>query len=124
MRDLFRLADADHAGYSLQRMKAPKQILERKPAATRLIYETLESEQIAAYDRQMLIALREIIFEELVDEFTIRFRFGSRHDQVLIILNSATRALVMPGRSARRVWSNMQPLHNSKPRSGWNGHLL
>src|SRR5262245_1825669 len=105
-------------------MEAAKQVLKRQRVTTGLIYETLEREQIAAYDSQMLIALHEIIVEEFGDEIDIRLRFGSRHYAALIAFSRATGALATPVRSARMVWSSRQPLQRSTRRSDCGRRLL
>src|SRR5215831_2180260 len=105
-------------------MEAAKQLLEGRQVTTGLIYETFEREQIAAYDREMLIALHEIIIEEFRDEIDIRLGFGCKHGPALLAFSSATGALVTPVRLARMVWSSRQPRHFSMRRSGSGRRLL
>jgi len=68
VRELFRGADPDHSGDSLDGVKTPKQIVEENYIDSSLASLSLYSQQIPSDGREMLIAFGVVVIEKLLSE--------------------------------------------------------
>src|SRR6476469_1785664 len=102
MRRLLCSGESDHPGQSLQRVERALQILQRDRFGKR---GCIDREQYTSQDREMLVALREVVVDELLEEATFRHlqpacSSGRISDTIVAGANGAVRYSVAPSRSA------------------------
>jgi hypothetical protein len=77
--EVFGRAQADHARDAFERVEAAEQLVEQRLLDARPPDRPFEREQVAPDERQVLVALGEVIVEELREELAAFFWVGVGH---------------------------------------------